>query len=124
MSDTFQGKGRPDHRRGPRPRSVAGAALRPKGASIVGTDLCGRIATVKYPTSTCTHLNQTVNQAEEVGQKMVAQIGEAHKVSGTGRMAMLWRVLHVPAARAVSTPERRCVKPSGDRVKGLSCRNG
>jgi hypothetical protein len=72
MSDTFQGKGRPDHRRGPRPRSAAGAALRPKGASIVGTDLCGRIATVKYPTSTCTHLNQTVNQAEEVGQKMVA----------------------------------------------------
>ena len=47
-----------------------------EGADIIAMDLCAQIGTVSYPLGTRAELDETVDQVESLGRKIVATVGD------------------------------------------------
>jgi SDR family mycofactocin-dependent oxidoreductase len=47
-----------------------------EGADIIAMDLCAQIGTVNYPLGTRAELDETVDQVESLGRKIVATVGD------------------------------------------------
>jgi len=47
-----------------------------EGTDIIAMDLCAQIGTVSYPLGTRAELDETVDQVESLGRKIVATVGD------------------------------------------------
>jgi SDR family mycofactocin-dependent oxidoreductase len=59
--------------------------LAEEGADIIAVDICGQIATARYPMSTPEDLEQTVEEVKSVGQRVVARQVDVRDVEALKR---------------------------------------